>query len=230
MGREELEAEYQRRKASSKTWGYSFAYTPIARLGTAKVVQIALNPRGDEGDSVEAWETTVGNAYVDQPWGKDDALNDLQKQILCLYAALGVEANDVFAANLVPFTSPTWNDLPDKKGALEFSRRLWAELLPQARQTRVFVVLGEEARKALVSTKIRSLIGLADDALPKWHKFGWQNRYIGEYDLAEGRKLITLPHLSRNLIFSGEKTNAREIVGEIAKRAGLPGLVPQDVV
>jgi hypothetical protein len=227
MGREEVEAEYQRRVAAgSEPWGWSFAYTPIARLGTARVVQIALNPRGDE-ERVESWETTEGNrqnAFVDQPWGKAGQLNDLQKQVRCLYAALGIGADEVFAANLVPFTSPSWKALPDTKGALEFSRRMWAELLPQARKVRVIVVLGEEPRKMLVSTQFRSLVGLADGAQPRWHEFGWKKRSIGEYDLTEGRKLLTLPHLSRNCIFSGESTTAGEIVSEVAKRAGLPGL------
>lgn len=234
MGREEVEAEYQRRlKAGSEDWHWSFAYTPIARIGTAKVVQIALNPRGGGEGPANAWETTDGkhqNAYVDQLWGKDGQLNDLQKQIGCLYAGLGVEPVDVFAANLVPFTSPKWTDLPDREGALKFSRRLWAELLPQARLARVFVVLGEEPRKALVSKEFRSLIGLVDSAQPEWHCFGWKNRRIGEYDLTEGRKVLTLPHLSRNRIFSGGNTTAPEVVSEIAKRAGLPGLVNRRVI
>jgi hypothetical protein len=233
MGPEEVEAEYQRRNASSEGRGWSFAYTPIARLRTAKVVQIALNPHGDEGDVMNSWETTVGksqNAFVDQRWGKTKELNELQKQVISLYSALGVEADEVFAANLVPFTSPSWEDLPQREEALEFSRRLWEELLPQALHTRLFVVLGEEVRKALVDTNMRSLIGLADGALPQWHDFGWKKRSIGEYDLDGGRKLLTLPHLSRNRIFSGETTTARAVISEIAKHAGLPGFVTEGVV
>lgn len=234
MQAQDIQDEYRCRLAhGSEDWGWSFAYTPVARIETAKVVQIALNPRGDLKNAPEYnWEYTGGkdqNAFVDElSWRDGDQLNDLQKQIQCLYSALGVDAGDVFAANFVPFTSPTWEKLHDKEGAREFSRRLWGELLPQAREARVFVVLGEEPRLELVSKEFRPLIGLADGVQPVWHDFGWKRRWIGEYDLAEGRKLLTLPHLSRNQIFSGDKTRAAEVVSEIAKRAKLQSVAPFD--
>lgn len=49
--------------------GWSFMYTPEARLRTAKVMLVGLNPGGDHVTDDGNWDAKAGNAYVDEPWG-----------------------------------------------------------------------------------------------------------------------------------------------------------------
>ena len=124
MRAEDIELAYQHRLIAypEARWGWSFMYTRQTALTHAKVTLIGLNPGGDQED--KSWEPTEINAYIDQRWGKNKGLSPLQEQVGLLFDALGVQPNEVFAANFIPFRSPSWSQLPDKEGALAFGRSL----------------------------------------------------------------------------------------------------------
>lgn len=52
MDAERIQLEYERRLliAPAQRWGWSFMYVPAARMTSAKVVLIGLNPGGSQLD------------------------------------------------------------------------------------------------------------------------------------------------------------------------------------
>lgn len=213
MNAEQIEAEYQRRIAAhpSARWGWSFMYTPEATLDRARMVLIGLNPGGSQLDPPNEWDYSAGeNAYVDESWRDLPAgEHHLQQQVRALFDAAGVPGRDVFAANLVPFRSPSWDRLPDRDGALVFGRALWSELLART-PARLFVSLGKRA-----GVEIASLIGapLRDPV-----SAGWGAQTIDRYEADDGRLVLALPHLSRFKLFGGGRTAAADEVRRAASR------------
>ena len=211
MRSEDIENEYQRRLAGhlQARWGWSFMYTPESALERAKVVLIGLNPGGSQIDPPPAWEHTGVNAYVDQPWGKGGGLNPLQQQVGILLQTIGVKPDEVFAANLVPFKSPSWSALPDKEGALTFGRTIWRGLLART-PARLFVSLGKRSGQEVAA--------LLDASYSRNPRVEWGLQSINEYVASDGRTVLALPHLSRFRIFGGNRTAAATAVGEVAQR------------
>ena len=206
-----IEQEYLRRSATNPKLGWSFLYTPASALENAKVVLVGLNPRGDgEIDPEPKWEPECVNAYVDQPWGPGDQLNTLQKQVVLLFEALGVTKNEVFAANFVPFISPSWTALADRNGALTLGRKIWTDLSAHT-SARLFVCLGKS-----VGREVAKLLGaeLKDKHLVE----KWGRQTIDEYVAPCGRTVLGLPHLSRYQIFSSSRPSSAETVGRVARR------------
>ena len=211
MRSEDIENEYQRRLAAhpQARWGWSFMYTPESALERAKVVLIGLNPGGSQIDPPPAWEHTGVNAYVDQPWGESGGLNPLQQQIGLLLKTISVKPEEVFAANLVPFRSPSWSALPDKEGALTFGRTIWRGLLART-PARLFVALGKRSGQEMAA--------LLDARHSRSHTVEWDPQSIDELVAPDGHTVLALPHLSRFRIFGGNRTVAAAAVGEVAQR------------
>jgi hypothetical protein len=187
-------------------------YTPEAALRVAKVILVGLNPGGDQIDPTSVWEHRGVNAYADQPWGEDGGLNRLQVQVGYVFDALGVEPKEVFAANFVPFRSPSWDQLPDKEGALCFGRKLWSGLLPHS-SGRLFVTLGKLPG--------RELGALLNATCTQRKPVQWGRQTIDEYIAVDGRTVLALPHLSRFRIFGGARTAANLIVSAARRRVQL---------
>ena len=211
MRAEDIEAAYQHRLLAypEARWGWSFMYTPESALARAKVVLIGLNPGGSQNDPPPAWEHAGVNAYVDQPWGSDGGLNPLQQQVGLLLQTIGVKPDEVFAANLVPFRSPSWSVLPDKEGALTFGRTIWRDLLART-PARLFVSLGKRSGQEVAA--------LLDADYSHAQTVEWGLQSIDEYVAPDGRTVLALPHLSRFRIFGGNRTAAAATVGEVAQR------------
>ncbi len=211
MRAEDIETEYQRRLAAQPdaNWGWRFMYTREAALEFAKVVIVGLNPGGRQADPLPEWEFSRGNAYFDQPWGDDGRPNALQLQVESLRVALGVGKNEIFAANFIPFRSPSWNQLPDKEGALKFGRTLWTRLLARKR-ARLFVSLGKQSGQELAR--------LLDAPHKCSYDVDWGSHVMDEYAAADGRTVLALPHLSRFRVFGGARRAAAMAVSGVARR------------
>ena len=115
--------EHFRDTPETERHGWSFMYTPEARLRTAKVIVVGMNPGGREVTGAGQWAPEAGNAYVDdKTWGSDGELNGLQRQVVAMFKGFDVDPlTDVIAAQLVPFRSPSWDDLPNREEALSKS-------------------------------------------------------------------------------------------------------------
>lgn len=205
------EYECRVRSAAHARWGWSFMYVPASRIHSARVALVGLNPGGSQLDPENEWEYLGGeNAYVDESWRNLPAgQHHLQVQVRALFEALGVEGKDVFAANLVPFRSPSWDVLPDPDGALQFGRRVWSWILEQS-PARVFVSLGKQPGRELA----KMLEARFEHAVPA----GWGVQTIDTYRAADGRLVIALPHLSRFKIFGGGRSAAHNHIRELARQ------------
>jgi hypothetical protein len=211
MNAEDLEREYQQRLAThpDACWGWSFMYTPEKFLDHAKIVLVGLNPAGRQTDEANrSWEHTGVNAYV-EPWDEGKDLNRLQRQVGLLFEALGVQPTEVFAANFVPFRSPSWRELPNQKSALIFGRKMWTELLART-SARLFVSLGKQSGQELAT--------LLSASLRESHDVELKPQTIDEYVALDGRTVLALPHLSRFSIFGGQRTSAASISSKVAQR------------
>lgn len=214
MDAERIQAEYERRLLAAPTqrWGWSFMYVPEARLASAKVALVGLNPGGSQLDPPNEWDYQGGeNAYVDESWRNlEPGSHHLQVEVRSLFDALGVAGNEVFAANLVPFRSPSWDRLPDQHGALKFGREIWEWVLSQS-PARLFVSLGKRPGEELAQ-----LIGAT---LHSSTPASWGPQTIDTYRNEAGQVVLALPHLSRFKIFGNGRTVARDYVAAIAKQS-----------
>lgn len=214
---EYIETEYQRRTANrpDKCWGWSFMYVPQATMVTAKVVLVGLNPGGRElNPPRNEWQYEEGvNAYVDEAWaGLEPGQHPLQQQIALLFEAAGVDASEVFAANFVPFRSPSWRELDDAAEALEFSRGLWQHITSIS-PARLFLALGKEAGR-----QIATVIGATYKGS---HPVGWGTQVIDKFRNDQGQVVLSLPHLSRFKIFGSGRVQAAEVVAQTVRSLNL---------
>lgn len=173
--------------------GWRLLYSPVQVLTSADVALIGLNPGGnsdDEGHPDIA--TSAGSAYVSESWkGRPPGRYGLQLQVRALFEGLGVEPDRVLAGNLVPFRSPDWPGLKNKKEALAFGRQLWSCILSAVRPSLV-ITMGD-----IATTNVGQMIGITSlSAIP----VGW-----GTVTARTGRNgtqtLVGLPHLSRFTLF-----------------------------
>lgn len=200
--------------------GWSFMYCPEARLRTARLGIIGLNPGADDEASPEQaaraywdWDED-GLAYVDQPWGADGTLNPLQVQIRLLLEALDVESREVFAAQLVPFRSPSWTTLPKAYDAVKACRPLWEHIGRESPNIRLWISLGKEAG--------RELANILGASRPERLNVGWRRHFAELYQTPDGRVVLALPHLSRfKLLSTDDRT---EVLASLAQAKRLSGL------
>jgi len=112
----------------------------------------------------------------------------LQEQVGLLFEALGVQPNEVFAANFIPFRSPSWSQLPDKEGALAFGRGLWTNILTRSPRPpfRLFISLGKQSGRELAT--------LLKACFVRQHSVEWEPQKIDEYVAPDGRTVLTGRH------------------------------------
>jgi hypothetical protein len=110
--------------------GWRLLYSPECVLEKAAVAFSGLNPGGAAiPESHAEFAMEHGSAYVLETWA---GTSKLQAQVRALFEKVGEAPEAVLAGNLVPFRSPNWNSLPNKKGALEFGKQIWGDILARA--------------------------------------------------------------------------------------------------
>lgn len=216
MSPTDIEEEYSRRLRAhpDARWGWSFMYTPEASLQCAKAMLVGLNPGGSQLDPPNEWDYTAGeNAYVDESWlGLGPGQHPLQQQVALMFRAASLAPGEVFAANFVPFRSRSWLELPDRDGALAFSRNLWRGMLARS-PARLYLSLGKQAGEEIA--------GLLKAKLVKRHPADWGSQTVDEYRCSDGRVVLAIPHLSRYRIFGSNRTAAARAVEAASHIAGL---------
>lgn len=208
MNREAIQAEYERLGYKA---GWSFMYTPAARLHDAEIALVGLNPGGDEGDAGH-WDHPEGNAYANQNWSANGkAWSPLQVQVAALLDAVGVRHDRIVATQFIPFRSPNWRELERKKEALAFGRQLWRWLLEQTTATR-FLCLG--------STAAEELARLTGAKRSGKFKTDWGNQTFDRY-VSPRHTVVRIPHLSRYRVFD-RGGNHDAVVRSAIKAASAP--------
>lgn len=192
-----IENAYQ---VSNNTLGWRFLASPCKVLSKANVAFIGLNPGGRELPKEHAqFCMDSGSAYLHESWaGFPAGKSPLQQQVLSLFQKLNVEPENVLAGNLVPFRSPDWKSLENKRYSIEFGQKIWSEVLT-AVNPRLVVTMGKE-----VFSSVSNLLGIQSD-LVQYHDVSWQGRTIAS--ATNGRvQLVGLPHLSTYKIINRGKS------------------------
>ncbi len=187
--------------------GWRFMMSPPYVASKAKLLMVFLNPGGSEDDLQHSkWAPEEGNCYRTERWlTHEEGKAPLQLQVQKLWKLLGLEDDEVFCANYVPFRSESWQKMGcRRKSAEAFAHQLWSWLLPQLSYERVVCV-----GKDLPGRAIAKLLGAGTpESLP----VGWGKVVADRYRLPNGKTLIALPHLSRFQIFGrAEGTGIAEL-------------------
>jgi hypothetical protein len=184
--------------------GWSLLYCPASVRLRARVATLGLNPGGgrDGGDwdGRRNFSDEVGNSYFVQNWSKAGEKTALQHQVAKLADLLGTSSDDLLSANLVPFRSPSWRELPNPVGSLEFGLSLLPWLL-ESNDLRVVVLFGLRPLEAVVA---KALDAPFHDKI----RTGWGSTEARFYK-SDRLQLVSLPHLSRYQIFGRDE--AREL-------------------
>ncbi len=193
-----IEREY---KAGEYKMGWRLLYSPKETLCGARVAFLAMNPGFDRElkDHAEFAMCPGKSAYVDEAWprpGSDGSDRyepgeaPFQRQVRELFSLIGEkQPYRVLAGNLVPFRSPEWSKLPNKRRALEFGKELWQEIIERA-QPSLVIAMGAKTKEPLID-----ILGVDFDKLERI-KIKWQEyaAYRGRFP---GGIFIHMPHLSR---------------------------------
>ena len=132
------------------TRGWRLLYGPTATLEAANVAFIGLNPGGSEVATGHGeFEQPEGSAYVIESWaGHPAGESPLQRQVRALFSYLRQEPHNVLAGNLVPFRSPSWAELPDRRRTIDFGAALWKRILERAKP-KLVICMGKETYHSL---------------------------------------------------------------------------------
>lgn len=206
--------------------GSALSYNSFDSLISPKypIAFIGLNPGGDEYDKPTIESENGKCAYYYENWTvkgenkktppDEKELAPLQQQIIKLYTRLAeffdcdykTLMDKSIMANLVPFRSPSWNDLPNRSAALEFSSQLWSDIF---KQTRVKVII---CMSVVVFYELDKILrGLGNASVPEESKSestGWgRTKYQIEKYMKDDNSilLIRIPHLSRYKLFNSER-------------------------
>lgn len=209
--------------------GSALSYNSFATLISPEypIAFVGLNPGGDEYDKPTIESENGKCAYYYENWTAkgenkktppdEEELAPLQQQIIKLYTRLaeifGCDYKTLMdksiMANLVPFRSPSWNELPNQKAALEFSSQLWSDIF---KQTRVKVIICMSVVVFYELDKILRVLGNASvSEESKSESTGWgRTKYQIEKYMANDDSilLIRIPHLSRYKLFNSEGCTA----------------------
>lgn len=194
--------------------GWAFIGCDEAKLSTATVGIIGLNPGGEDVPGQASWHCPQYElAYLDEPWGPDGTLNPLQVQIKSMLEILKVAPRDVFAAQLVPFRSRSWMKLPDRDTALSTFLPFWSHILNHG-SPRLWISLGKAAGRQLARLD-------ASDARAKVAEVDWGSQTAEVFKISGDRVVLALPHLSRFRLFEPQRPSAVAALLAAAKQAGL---------
>lgn len=205
--------------AAYKTLGTGLSWTFMTSsegtLRTARVALVGLNPGGGgrESDYRPIWHQPDGNDYKRSDWktghGPGGAPLQIQVQELCKVAA--TEIDDLFSAQFVPFRSASWSSLTKREDALRFARALWTWVLANSRFETCFTLghlTGAELARLMQAQEVKS------DG--RRIEVAWGAQTLRRYKAADGRRIVSLPHLSRYKLFSGDRADQRRAILRVA--------------
>lgn len=154
-----------------------------------------------------SWDSPNGNAYFLEKWGANGGETSIQRQVRAWHTLLGLDADESFCAQFVPFRSPDWASLSRKEEAVGFATRLWAWTLSMSPAS-LLVSMGK-----LPANYLSRLLDARHIAqLPT----GWGKQTIDVWEAASGRRIIAMPHPSRYTLF--DRVNGASDVAEASLR------------
>ncbi len=199
-----IEARYQE---LGHTKGWRLLYSPRSTRDRARIATLGLNPGGGrtadtDWSQFKGLTNEEGNAYLVEHW-LAGRFSPLQQQVQKLVDLTGCDWASVVSSNLVPFRSPTWNELPQPHESLEFGFMLldWVLMSPELKLVALFG-LGHSERRVV---EAMGGSGVPFQMIPT----GWGKIRARFYRTA-GPVVVGLPHLSRYQIFGRPQANELE--------------------
>ncbi|AIE76182.1 hypothetical protein D082_50200 (plasmid) [Synechocystis sp. PCC 6714] len=198
--------------------GWRFLTSPKRTLSKeTDYIFLTINPAGNKithADSRESCEN--GSPYLYERW-KNSApgKSPLQVQIQLLFMELEWEFDSVLSGQLVPFRSPSWNDLPHQKQSLNFGISIWARIIAHV-QPKMIVAVGKTQLREPICKMLGSPILSSEELV------GWGSISAG-LDIFDSCSLVTLPHLSRFQIMGRDKS--KEPIRKLIQTARAKGNV-----
>ncbi|WP_022696053.1 hypothetical protein [Ponticaulis koreensis] len=187
-----------RYEADGHSLGWRFFTSTLASSKSPNIALITLNPGGSQDDLINpSFCRESGSAYFDESWeGKPVGQSALQIQVQRLFKALAADPRDVLSGHLVPFRSPSWEQLKGQREQLAFGLELWTEVLERTSPALVICIGGEVFRS------VKAIYGFGHESCTP---AGWGEVKIRFAERAAAR-LVGLPHLSRFQIIGRERS------------------------
>ena len=206
----QIDREY---KSLGHTLGWRFLTCPAAAVSPkTEVVFITLNPGGDvDRPDHPRFSCEEGSAYLIESWGgQRPGHSHLQVQVQALFERFGISFDETLSGQLVPFRSPSWDELPRQKESLAFGQRLWTQVIDIV-QPSLVIGMG----KTVLRRPLRQILGTPVDSIDV--PLNWGPVTAG-LDWFSGCALITLPHLSRFGIMT--RPQSESAISELIARSG----------
>lgn len=160
-----------------------------------RIMLVGLNPGGGR-EVVPKFNYSFerGNAYIDERWGRNRLeKNILQKQIEKLLERSGINPYKTFSCNFIPFRSPNFNMLPDKKRCIDFSKDMWENHILKVLNPKIVLCIGNGSPSPYsFFSQLPQFRDFGEEELD----FDWGNIRI-KLKQNEGALIVGLPHLSR---------------------------------
>ena len=173
--------------------GWRFLTCPERNIEIATVAMVTANPGGDKFEEPR-WSVEKGCAYVIESWKDFPAGNQkLQLQVRRMFQIMNVKPEEALSGYLVPFRSPSWEDLDMKSDSICFGVDAWREVF---RRTNVKTVVAFGKEIACHMTDILKAAPCSE------HLARWGKQTIDVSRFGTGGRLIVLPHLSRFTLFN----------------------------
>jgi hypothetical protein len=186
--------------------GYRFLLSSKSTF-SSDILFLNLNPGGDQippehpSDSCES-----GPAHLTESWGNNLPVGaaPLQIQVQRLFSELSkyIPGNrdlirESLIAYFIPFRSPRVKDLHAKDESINFSLKLWSEILSSL-NPKLVICLGDDVYKNIK-------ILFPGDPVIYNTKIGWGEITADVYIFKNGCRILRLPHLSTFKIFSRDE-------------------------
>ncbi|MCY4038067.1 MAG: hypothetical protein OXF09_01250 [Hyphomicrobiales bacterium] len=188
-----IHAAYER---SGNNDGWGIFASPKKTLNEARIAFLGLNPGGKgfpESSRHHHFARESGSAFVDDDWGCEPGEHPLQKQIRKLFKKIEVKPEDVLAGNFVPFRSPRWKYLKEKKFALQVGEEIWGDIL---RRVKPDLVIGMAT--PIFPSLCRILNVKETQSIPiGWGRYKGERAHFDNFNSCKKRGLLVrIPHLS----------------------------------
>ena len=226
---EEIKEKYQELglytpdRKKEKCDGWRFLYCPKSRIANNNgLLILGINPGAVYDDDKRYAPYCEENEYSYQ-W--DKGCNDnIQRNIEILFKKIskmcGKSSKDIvdgsLTSNFIPFRSKGIDELPKKRKCVEFSLKLWTEIIEKNNFT-VLICVGKKYYWDIrtIVEKQQKVCGSDPDLIP----INWGKIKIEYSEIVKGNKkliVVGLPHFSR--ISFIERPESEKAVDEICEK------------
>lgn len=187
------------------TLGWRFLYSPTKTLSSdTRLALVGLNPGGtiyhvaasvEEGNTYRVETLRSADLQRQVKWLFEDIAEKLTKQPIDDVDTL---MDKTLTSNFCPFRSPNWNELPNKKLAIQFSNSLWQDIWSEVRP-RVVICMGKEPFKYFKRIFIEQDFRVQPEESVEMNPCWEPQRLTAELLRHESQELLLVyfPHFSR---------------------------------